>query len=172
MLNLSEIRLHSSQPINNTLLVESSIQFLVNSTKLNVYSIMLLTAVSLIGNLITVFVFSQKRFRVNSSNVYILALAVNHTLFLVVHFFQSTVSKYSLVYQSDMSYVSQLVKSLNIVDRFDFACCVFNFLNNVLTMLSVCIVISSLRLSILTLKFFLYFVSLQKSIYYPATFDC
>ena len=40
----------------------------------------------LIGHSLTIFVYSQNRFRRNSSNIYFLCLALNDSAYLIVHF--------------------------------------------------------------------------------------
>ncbi len=130
--------------LNDTELIKS-VFFMTNAIKVNIFSIMLLTVVNLIVNLITAFVFSQKRFRTNSNNVCMLALAINHTLFLIVNFFQSTLRKYSQVFHTDLSRISILIKSSNFIDRFGYACRILNYLKNVFCLISVFIIISILK---------------------------
>ena len=51
--------------------------FLALSGKINLFGILIAITVGLIGNFLTIFVFSQKRFRNNSSNIFLLCLAIN-----------------------------------------------------------------------------------------------
>ena len=65
-----------------------SFQTLEFTRKMSIYTTVLLTFFGLIGNFIIIFVFGQSRFRTNSSNVYLLCLAVNDSCFFIVHFFE------------------------------------------------------------------------------------
>lgn len=61
---------------------------LENSRRINLFATLAFMTVGMVGHAATVFVFAQKRFRKNSSNVYLLCLAVNDAFFLIVHFFE------------------------------------------------------------------------------------
>lgn len=62
--------------------------FLEQTRKINILTVLIIIIVGLVGNFLTIVVFSQKRFRINSSNVYLLCLAVVDALFLLLHFFE------------------------------------------------------------------------------------
>jgi hypothetical protein len=72
----------------------SYISFLDQSRKINIILTIVIILVGLIGNFLTIFVFSQKKFkcfRSNSSHIYLMSLAANDSLFLFVHFFEDTI---------------------------------------------------------------------------------
>jgi hypothetical protein len=56
--------------------------------EINIYVTTFITIIGLIGNGLAVFVFAHERFRVHSSSVYLLFLAISDGLFLVTHFFE------------------------------------------------------------------------------------
>ena len=68
------------------------------SKKLNVLGMLIVIAIGLLGNCLTIFVFAQKRFRTNSSNVYLLSLAVVDSLYLILHFMEDTIRTYDGIY--------------------------------------------------------------------------
>ena len=80
-------------------LVES-LQLLIASRKINIYATICVILIGLIGNFITMFIFSQKKFRTNSSHVYLLCLSIIDTFFLVNHFFEDTIRAYISIYFS------------------------------------------------------------------------
>ena len=57
------------------------------SRKINIFFTILIIIIGLVGNIMTVSVFMQKRFRINSSCVYLLCMAISDGLFLIIHFF-------------------------------------------------------------------------------------
>ena len=65
-----------------------SYEILNGTKKVNVILTIIVILFGLLGNSLIVYVFSKKRFRVNSSNVFILCLAVNDSCFFIVHFFE------------------------------------------------------------------------------------
>lgn len=70
----------------------SALLFAVNVflhvTYTNIIVSFILVPFGLASNLLIVYMFVQKRFRLNSSNVFLLCLGVNDGLFLVIHFFE------------------------------------------------------------------------------------
>jgi len=61
---------------------------LEQTRKINIMFVGIILVIGLIGNCLTIVVFAQKRFRINSSNVYLLSLAVIDGLFLLLHLFE------------------------------------------------------------------------------------
>ena len=88
----------------------------------------------LFGNLLTIFVFAQKRFRRNSSNVYLLALAVNNFLYLIAHFFEDTLRAYEFYYnRKDLKLDSSIKQiGLNFTDNYWLGCLLTNYTRYVL----------------------------------------
>jgi len=58
----------------------------------------IITLIGLIGHFLTIFVFIQKRFRKNSSHIYMLCLAINNFVYLIIHLsnFNTNNSSFSL----------------------------------------------------------------------------
>ena len=112
------------------------------SRKVNLFLTLFLIVFGLIGHTLTILVYAQKRFRRNSSNVYLLCLAIVDSLYLIVHFFKNTKPAYLDIYSSVVdSNIGQLIQLINLIDRFDFACRLINYLRNVLRTISAyCIV--------------------------------
>ena len=75
----------------------------------------------LIGHSLTIFVYSQNRFRRNSSNIYFLCLALNDSAYLIVHF---------------------LIQFSSLIDRFEMTCRLINYLRNDLRFTSAYIVVA------------------------------
>ena len=137
--------------------------------KINIYFSTLIIVVGIIGNALALFVFSQKKFRVNSSSVYLLCLAVSDGLFLLTHFFEDTLRTYIDLYVNENIHVHEqcrnhshfkiyniskdcssnlsphsqrFIRLLNITDRFDFFCVVFNYFRYFLRFLSAYIIVA------------------------------
>jgi hypothetical protein len=75
----------------------------------------------LIGHSLTIFVYSQNRFRRNSSNIYFLCLALNDSAYLIFHF---------------------LIQFSSLIDTFEMTCRLINYLRNVLRFTSAYIVVA------------------------------
>ena len=63
-----------------------SLNHLEVSLQIKAISTLIVIVFGLVGHFLTVFVFSQKRFRINSCTVYILCLAANDACYLLIHF--------------------------------------------------------------------------------------
>lgn len=127
---------------SNLLLLYESELFLNHARKANIFSSVTITIIGLIGNILTIFVFSQKRFRTNTSNVYFLCLAINDCLFLLVHFFQDTLRTFDQVYRLDYPILSKISQLINLTDKFDVSCRLINYLRYVLCFISVYIILA------------------------------
>jgi hypothetical protein len=121
-----------------------SMSVLGTCRKINLFLTIFLIVFGLVGHSLTVFVFAQKRFRKNSSNVYFLCLALVDAMYLVVHFFKNTIRTYFDIYSpEDSSYEgNSFVHSINLIDRFEFTCRLINYLRNVLRMISAFIIVT------------------------------
>jgi len=69
-----------------------SIYFLDIANKINLFATIPIICIGLIGNTLSLIIYSQSKYRLNSSNVFILILSVIDTLFLIVHFFEDTIN--------------------------------------------------------------------------------
>jgi len=74
---------------NDNILFETlnSYLFLEQSRKINLVLTSIVIIFGLVGNSLIIFIFGQKRFRKNSFNIYLLCLAINDSIFLIVQFF-------------------------------------------------------------------------------------
>lgn len=72
---------------NNDAVIHS-MSLLDSCRKFNIISTIFIVIVGLIGHFLTIFVYSQQRFRINSSNVYLLCLSFIDGTFLIIHFFE------------------------------------------------------------------------------------
>lgn len=134
---------------------------------INILLSTLIIIVGLVGNFLAVFVFLQKKFRTNSASVYLLCLAMSDGLFLLTHFFEDTLRTYidlylnqnikvheycrnhvdmaqynlTTMYKTSLSASTQgFLRSLNITDRFDFFCVLFNYFRYFLRFISAYII--------------------------------
>ena len=132
-------------------------QLLIHTKIVNIFSTIIIIIIGLIGNSLAVFVFAQKRFRLHSSSIYLLCLAVSDGIFLLIHFFEDTLRTYIDVYiniESDIDpicYTSHLnhtnnsenlLRTLNITDQFDFSCRIVNYFRYFLRFISAYIIVS------------------------------
>jgi hypothetical protein len=137
---------HRNDTIKQSELVTESELFLEVTEKINVFANILAIIIGIFGNLLTIFVYSYKKFRVNSSNVYLLCLAINNCLFLIVHFFDDVIRTYKQIFLNDENKIDQafydFIISINIIDRFSLACRLGNYFRYVLRFISAYIVLS------------------------------
>ena len=74
------------------------IQFLDNSGKFNILFTTLFIFIGLIGNFLTIYNFFHKKNRINSSNIFLLCLALNDSWYLIIHFFENTLNSLKQIY--------------------------------------------------------------------------
>lgn len=106
--------------------------------KIYLLATLILIIVSLIGHFLTIFVFGQKRFRKNSSNVYLFCLAINDCLYLVTHFFEDTIRTFIYLNETNSSFIL----ALNVIDKHMFTCRLVNYLRYVLRFISAYIIVA------------------------------
>ena len=100
--------------------------------KINIFSTIVIVILGLIGHFITVNVYARKHNRTNAITVYLLCLAVNDSLFLIVHFFEDTLrslnnfSLYSKSEQTDL--YTKIISVLRFADKFNPPCQIINYL--------------------------------------------
>jgi hypothetical protein len=100
--------------------------------KINIFSTIVIVIIGLIGHFITVNVYARKHNRTNAITVYLLCLAVNDSLFLIVHFFEDTLrslnnfSLYSKSEQTDL--YTKIISVLRFADKFNPPCQIINYL--------------------------------------------
>lgn len=134
--------------MNESNLTEASLSLVNLAKHLNFFSVLLAILIGLASNFLTIIVFSQKRFRTNSSNVYLLVLAFVDSSFLLAHFFEDTVRTFDELYL-DHDYTNltrttkfdKLFHMLDITNRIEFVCRLVNFLRYTLRFMSAYIVV-------------------------------
>ncbi len=112
-----------------------SAHFLDLCCLINLYLTIFFIIIGLIGHFLTIFVFGQKRFRKNSSNVYLLFLALNDSVFLILHFFEDSIKSYIAIYSTGEQ-EGFFISLINIIDQFDVACKLINYLRYVTRFIS------------------------------------
>ena len=149
----------------------NSSNFLVNTKIINIYLTIIIIVIGLFGNGLAVFVFAQKRFRLHSSSVYLLCLAISDGLFLLMHFFEDTIRTYIDVYlngetnsldpiclsiknqdlflhststpsTSPLDNKTSLLRAFNITDRFVLMCRLVNYFRYFLRFISAYIIVA------------------------------
>jgi len=104
---------------------------------INIITTLLVLTIGLIGNFLTIFVYSKKELRTNSSNVYMLCLAITDNMFLFVHLFEDTLRTLQSVNEKN-----KIIQLLNLIEKYDLACRIINYLRNVLRLISACIIVA------------------------------
>lgn len=115
------------------------------SRQINIFATLAVISTGLIGNSIIIFVFMQSRFRTNSSNIFLLCLAIADSLYLILHFFEDTVRNYNDIYSTNnrpTSRFSFLMKFLNITNKTEFLCRSINYFRYCLRFVSAYIVVA------------------------------
>lgn len=134
--------------------------FFKTTQKVGLYASIIVIILGLIGNSIVIRVFARKRARINSSNVFMLSLALNNTIFLIIHLFEDSIRTYIDIHSeqnTEKNYIYHLLTLINITDKFDLACRAVNYLRYILRFISsyiivaftiqrLCIAISPLRM--------------------------
>jgi hypothetical protein len=110
------------------------------SSKINIFSTLFVICIGLFGNCLTIFVFGQSRFRKNSSHIYLLALALIDSLFLLIHFFEDVIRTFKDIYLQH-SDINIIIKILNIIDQFEILCRFCNYMRYFLRFISAYIVV-------------------------------
>lgn len=114
---------------------EKSFNFLDIANKINLFSTILIICIGLIGNLLSLIIYSQSKYRLNSSNVFILILSITDSLFLIIHFFEDTINILEQYYYIEINF-------LNIIDINRESCKIANYLRYVLRSISSFIILA------------------------------
>jgi len=126
---------------NGTFEIEESEKFLTKAQKLNIVLTICITTIGLIGNSITVIIYGQKKYRKNSSNVFLLCLAINDSLFLVVHFFEDTIRNIKSNFDLEQEII-EFINKIDIIVQNDLACKLVNYLRYSFRMISAYLIIA------------------------------
>ena len=111
-----------------------SIRVLEIAKTINVIAMFLVIIVGIFGHSLIIFIYSQKRFRTNSSNVYLLCLAINDMLFLIIHLFEDTIRTFKELYlaENTSSLIINLIAALNLIDKYNIACQMISYFRYIL----------------------------------------
>ncbi len=139
--------------MNDSLTLSNNI--LEQTRKINVFTSLIIIAFGLIGHFLTIYLFIQKKYRTNSSNVYMLCLAIFDGLFLILHLFEDIIRTYLDIYDpirsssssssSSSLTTSNLIKFLrliNITDNIDLTCKIINYFRYMLRMISAYVIVA------------------------------
>ena len=137
--DLSQFENVSIQIDDEEVLKQSSSVFLI-SKRVNIIAALVVICTGLIGNSLTLFMFAQKKYRINSTHVYLFCLSINDSLFMIIHLFEDTIRTYSDLYLNEDENI--LIKLLNLVDHFEISCRLINYLRYSLRFMSTYILVS------------------------------
>jgi hypothetical protein len=160
---LSESVMHTVTKLigvhNECQLKYDSALFFDRTRVVNIFATVVVILIGIVGNVLAIIVFAQKRFRLKSPGVFLLCLAISDGLFLLVHFFEDTLRTYIDVYVDREQKVNKhdpncslfvnlrnqtnddsLLKTMNITDNYDLACRLVNYLRYVLRFVSAYII--------------------------------
>ena len=98
--------------------INNSTNFLELSDKINVIISILIVCIGLIGNTLSLIIYGQSKYRLNSSHVFIFILAIIDSLFLIVHFFEDTLKNIVKYYLLDINYFNIIDTNKEICDLF------------------------------------------------------
>jgi hypothetical protein len=137
----------SDHVLNDNIEIYYSNYFLEQTRKINIFSVLIILVVGLIGNCLTILVFSQRRFRKNSSNIYLFSLAIVDVLFLSLHVIEDTVRTYNDVYPinnstNETSFFDFLSSLKNVTDKFLISCSLVNYFRYVIRFISAFIIVA------------------------------
>ena len=111
---------YNSILINN----ETEVDFLDSVDLLNIFKktnfifTIIITIIGLIGHFLTIFIFGQKRFRKNSTHVYIFCLAITNTIYLLIHFSDYIIKNNVNLINTNNNLICKLFSYLKYVLRF------------------------------------------------------
>ncbi len=115
----------------------------INITKMiNLYASIFIILFGLIGHFLTILVFSQHRFRNNSTNIYSFVLAIVDSLFLLIHFGEDTIRTYIDVnfIESYNSNFFHFILTINLTGKYNVVCITIQYLRYVLRFISAYII--------------------------------
>lgn len=109
------------------------------SRKVNIYASINIVCLGFIGNLIIIIVFSIKKFRSNSGQIYLFCLSISDNLFLIVHLLEDTLRTYRDVYSLKEN---KFLNFLDFIDKSQIMCQSTNYFRNLLRFISAYIVLT------------------------------
>lgn len=127
---------------------DKSRSILTISREINIFSTILVIFFGLIGHILTIYVFGQRRFRLKSGSVYLLCLSVNDSLFLIIHLFEDTIRTFKDIYLTEshsrdrLTFWINFLNLINITDKHDLLCRLINYLRYTLRFISAYIIVA------------------------------
>ena len=92
---------------------------LKQARKWNIFALLPIILIGLIGHCLIIFVFIQKRFRTNSNNVFILCLVFTESLYLLNHFFEDTLRTFNDIYiENNSTIFNKFMLFRDITDKY------------------------------------------------------
>lgn len=130
-------------------LLSKSAYILEQTRKINVFTTLFIIFLGLVGHSLTIFLFAQKKFRVNSSHVYMLSLAAFDGSFLILHLFEDTIRTFIDIYDANKlnsthnsQIFTNILKLVNLTDNYEVTCQLINFLRYVFRSVSAYIIVA------------------------------
>ena len=139
--------------------LQKAVNFQDLTRELNIITIFVIILIGLVGNILGIVVFVQKRFRMKASGVFLLVLVTSDGLFLLTHFFEDTLRTYIDYYirknrgvipfkectinafnTTNSSSENSIFLMINITDKYDLTCRVVNYLRYFLRFISAYII--------------------------------
>jgi hypothetical protein len=108
--------------------IDYSENFLELIKLISLFGASIVTIIGLIGHSLIIIVFCHKRFRTNSSCVFLIFLSINDLMFLIINFFEETFKGLNENY----NILPKDLRILNLTDNFESACILINYLQYVL----------------------------------------
>ena len=125
--------------MNNSILIRNDSEKLLELFgKINIYSVLILSGVGLIGNSLLAYVYASKKRCINSSHVYLFYSSINDNLFLIIHLFEDTLKMYLEIYSIEKDHFLQI---FNLADMNNIQCILINYLRNTLRFISAYLVV-------------------------------
>ena len=95
----------------------------------NIFALIPIIIIGLIGHSLLILVFIQKRFRKNSSNIFIICLALIDSFYLINHFFEDTLRTFINIYiLNDETLFNKIILLINITDQTNLSCKIISYL--------------------------------------------
>lgn len=99
------------------------------SRQINILSAAVFILTGIFFHSLVILVFSLKKFRTNSSNVFLLCLAINDILYLINYFFEHTIITYIDIYvENDKGLFNKLILAINLAEKSVYSCRIINYL--------------------------------------------
>jgi hypothetical protein len=109
--------------------------------KFSIITTLIIVQIGLVGNTLTIFVYSNKNHLKNSSHVYMLYLSFIDSLFLIVHIFEDIIRSSISIISKDYVKFLRILDFFNITDKNDTTCNLVMYSRNVARFISAYIIV-------------------------------